>query len=615
MKRPSIVIRHITFTGPKVQPAEVKFKAGLNVLYGASNTGKSFTLNAINSMLGSDKAIPNPKLRRGYDGVWLGLEFGDGSTKTIFRPPNGGGFSIFDGLIKATPSTPGIPVDVNDLVLGACGLLGKKVVDNKDGHKQSLTIRTLAPYLLVSETAIIEERSPILTGQYTNVTAERNIFRLLLTGVDDSAVVTIEPRKTKKVRTEAKIEIINELISSLESELGDQLGSKHLVLDQEAKLTATIDDLMANLQSVQGEIDFNVSSRREAVDRRHNERSRFRELEITVGRFRWLLESYASDIERLMALEEAGALLAVRTTRACSLCGAAPEHQTHPQAAETIDLVKTAASTELRRIERDSRDLDATILSLSAEADGLRSSIEGLDADVERHGKAAADLRPREAELRAEFKKQWALRNKLLAMLRKFDERDDLIARREELNAAAKRKQPTRSSLVVGIDGPTGHAFAKVVQEVLRAWRFPNNPEVTFEDSTQDIRVNGEDRKDNGKGVRAVMHAAFKVALLIYCQRNNLPHPDFLVLDTPLLTYRDPITSRHGGLAPDEQLLKATTLKDGFYTHLDSLGSSVQIVILENGDPTQTIISQGKAQVFEGADGGERVGFFPPRNT
>ena len=74
-----------------------------------------------------------------------------------------------------------------------------------------------------------------------------------------------------------------------------------------------------------------------------------------------------------------------------------------------------------------------------------------------------------------------------------------------------------------------------------------------FEDSTQDIRVDGEDRKDNGKGVRAVMHAAFKVALLIYCQRNDLPHPDFLVLDTPLLTYRDPITSRHGRLTPDEQ--------------------------------------------------------------
>jgi hypothetical protein len=64
----------------------------------------------------------------------------------------------------------------------------------------------------------------------------------------------------------------------------------------------------------------------------------------------------------------------------------------------------------------------------------------------------------------------------------------------------------------MGIDGPTGHAFAKVVQEVLRAWHFPDNPDVTFDDPTQDIRVNGQDRRDNGKGVRAVLHAAFKVS-------------------------------------------------------------------------------------------------------
>ena len=95
---------------------------------------------------------------------------------------------------------------------------------------------------------------------------------MLLTGTDNSAVVTIEPKKTKKVRTEAKIEIIDELIASLEAKLGDRLGAKHLLLDQEAKLTATMDALTANVQAVQGEIDFNMKSRREAADRRYSER-------------------------------------------------------------------------------------------------------------------------------------------------------------------------------------------------------------------------------------------------------------------------------------------------------------------------------------------------------
>jgi hypothetical protein len=31
-------------------------------------------------------------------------------------------------------------------------------------------------------------------------------------------------------------------------------------------------------------------------------------------------------------------------------------------------------------------------------------------------------------------------------------------------------------------------------------------------------------RKDNGKGVRAITHAAFKVALLLYCKERDLPN-------------------------------------------------------------------------------------------
>ncbi|ENI4023168.1 AAA family ATPase [Pseudomonas aeruginosa] len=40
------------FFGPNKEPACVSFGAGLNVIYGASNTGKSFIVEAIDFMLG-----------------------------------------------------------------------------------------------------------------------------------------------------------------------------------------------------------------------------------------------------------------------------------------------------------------------------------------------------------------------------------------------------------------------------------------------------------------------------------------------------------------------------------------------------------------------------------
>jgi hypothetical protein len=40
-------IRHLSFLGPNRAPAIVQFGPGFNVLYGASDTGKSFVVDAI----------------------------------------------------------------------------------------------------------------------------------------------------------------------------------------------------------------------------------------------------------------------------------------------------------------------------------------------------------------------------------------------------------------------------------------------------------------------------------------------------------------------------------------------------------------------------------------
>ena len=70
----------------------------------------------------------------------------------------------------------------------------------------------------------------------------------------------------------------------------------------------------------------------------------------------------------------------------------------------------------------------------------------------------------------------------------------------------------------------------------------PNRPEQSRDlhgsAQTSHITIAGKRRAANGKGVRAILHAAFNVAVIVYAIENRLPHPGFLVLDTPLLTYR-----------------------------------------------------------------------------
>src|SRR3546814_12527069 len=84
-----------------------------------------------------------------------------------------------------------------------------------------------------------------------------------------------------------------------------------------------------------------------------------------------------------------------------------------------------------------------------------------------------------------------------------------------------------------------------------------------------------------------ITHAAFKVALLTFCRSRGLPHPGFLVLDTPLITYRDPIRSRAGALEADEAVIKQSDLKERMFEHIGSLSELGQFIIFDNADPPQ----------------------------
>jgi DNA repair ATPase RecN len=53
----TLTLRHLCLTGPDKKPACVTFGHGLNVIYGASETGKSFIVEALDFMLGSSTEL------------------------------------------------------------------------------------------------------------------------------------------------------------------------------------------------------------------------------------------------------------------------------------------------------------------------------------------------------------------------------------------------------------------------------------------------------------------------------------------------------------------------------------------------------------------------------
>jgi predicted nuclease with TOPRIM domain len=616
-------LRHLAFTGPtKPEAALLPFTEGLNVLYGASNTGKSFALKAIDFMLGSSRPLPAIEQRSDYDAVWLGLVLPDGSEATLYRAASGGAYRLFRGLVTSFPigepgellqpqHDPKHPDNLSRRFLSLLALDEKLVVKNKNGEKESLSIRDLAPYMLVSEEAILAERSPILSGgQIIFQTSEKNVFKLLLTGQDDAAVVASIGAKTLKLARDAKVEMIDELIAGIDQEIGDTPPPLELQ-EQLTRLEHSLAALHTELSAAQGQLDELVSERRIKKDSINDLGTRLTELELMLERFERLSNVYRSDTARLEGLEEGSSLLLAIAGKDCTVCGAPPEAQRLTHGTNEIDRSYRAASAEVSKIERERQDLETTSLSLSAEAEGLRRRMTTLVTELETLDQTLENLRPSEARFRRSYEALLQTRASVNRLISLHTQRSDLDSRRQEYASKSKRGKKGQK-LTVGIDGLTAFAFAESVQEVLAAWKFPKADDVQFDTKTQDLTIAGKERAANGKGVRALLHAAIKVATLVHCRKNGLPHPGVLVLDTPLLTYREPLKHpRFGALEADEIALRDSGVAEHFYSHLASLRDIGQFVVIENSDPPPSVQQLKSVHVFTGEPGIGRFGLFP----
>lgn len=618
-----IRLRHLTFTGSAIDPATIKFQDGLNVIYGASNTGKSFVSKAILFMLAASKELPETEEIVPYDAVWLGLNLPDNRDVTLYRAVRGGHFKLHEGLVSSAGPDDGVPLrqghdsnrtdTVSHILLEAMGLVGKKIVRDGNGSKDNLTIFRLCPYAVVSEGDIMHERSPVFSsGVPAERVFEQNLFKLLLTGTDDSAAVTVPKSSDRKAAKAAKIELVEEMIAQLDAELGEDAPDEKQIEEQLERLDRSSGDLFGRLQTSQRQLDELATERRSAFDRHRQTVQRADELDLMLRRFAKLQAVYSSDLERLRSIEEGGYVLVAIAGRDCPVCGAPPDAQRHNHAADEIDMAYKAAAAEARKIALEQNELSQTMSSLEAEVYGLRGSLSPFINQIEQLDQQIAQARPLEASLRTNYEAYASKRNEIAKILEFYQRRARLVARKAEIEAEPTRREG--DALPVGLDTTTAYKFGETVKSVLKSWHFPDAEKAQFDLVTNDITIGGKRRAANGKGVRAILHAAFNVALIVYCIENDLPHPGFLVLDTPLLTYREPMTSRYGELAEDEAELKQTSVAEHFYKHLESLKENVQFLVLENVDPPQSIRPLATIETFTHLDGNGRFGLLARRS-
>ena len=70
-------IKSIGASGPSIEYSQITFDAGVNILHGPSNSGKSYVINCINFMFAAKEA-PFTISSTGYDTIHMTLESMDG---------------------------------------------------------------------------------------------------------------------------------------------------------------------------------------------------------------------------------------------------------------------------------------------------------------------------------------------------------------------------------------------------------------------------------------------------------------------------------------------------------------------------------------------------------
>lgn len=603
-------IAELRFRGNGVEDVVVPFAPGLSLVTGPSNTGKSLIRAAINFVFGSSEAMKTVDEGAAYQIIFVEVRTNEGIAVTFERAWHGGDIKQYHAAAKdVTASTPSTLLsarhsaenqnNISIVLLALSGFTGVKLRKKQTGDLRNLSFRDFVEYVLISEERIITERSPIHTGSPIDKTFESSLFRVLLTGKDDADIIAVPSPKDEKSRFAGREEAIERIKADILARIPQDGRTEDDLLEMASTIDARIAEQSRLLESYRADLT-GLEQRRRGLERDY-ERSvaRFTQIEANLRRFDLLSQQYESDLKRLQSTVEAGNLFADSQERPCPVCGADPQHhREHGITPEQLDDFTSACQAEAEKIQGRQADLRGTIAQLNVERNELKAALDEIGRWRTETAQAFNSiLGPSITTIGDDLSGLSGRRSEIAARLSLYEQLHRLDAL-EQYSEDAPRVRKEKGFAVLP---PSAYDdFAKAVQELLGLWSFPELGRVVYDNAAEDIVISGKARKDNGKGYRAITYAAFMIALLRETKRKKLAHPGFIIMDSPLVTYRE----------PDEHMGEG--VKFAFYHDLAINLGDAQVIVLENEQPPEDIKQGICLTQFTKNQTVGRYGLFPP---
>lgn len=515
-------LRRIVFSGSTDDQAALDFFSGINVICGASDTGKSFLSESIDFMLGGS-SLREITERSKFGSIDLDLAINNEENYRIQRSTSGGGFKLTK--LNDSENQSALPLkqahghdktdNLSGFLLEKIGLLGKRILKNKKGETVSLSFRNLARLTIVQEGEIQQTGSPFWDGQYIGKTPQLATIKLLLTGVDDSKVVSAsnpEPDNAKQIA------LIDELLADLSTEIADVGEEENELTAQFSRLESSIETQRESLNNAQQTLDVLLNNRRKLFEHCRKLEGRLREIQEYLARFDLLSQHYEVDITRLEAIQESGSLFANIEQTPCPLCGAAPDTQHVVGTCDgDVEAIVQAATAEILKISRLKVELADTVAELLSEKSELIAELSTINDE---YGLIDSEIQSKIAPLvgyeRGSFSELVEKRESVKKAVELYERVKKLEQRKLTLLQEDEGASEERHPITTGIPVAEAHHFSMKISSILKAWHFPGECIVHFDKDTSDFVIDGKPRGSRGKGLRAITHAAVTIGLLEY---------------------------------------------------------------------------------------------------
>lgn len=609
-------IRKLVFRGENLKDAILDFYPGFNSVTGASDSGKSLVVSLIQFALGADFPVEKlPEEANGYENVFLEIVASE-KAYTLFRKIS----SPESILVYELPYEQITEHNISSYHEYSLAHNAKdsknfsrfmlKIIECpyknlvcEDGKNEGFTFTKWLRLVVLDESRVYTDRSVIYStsskNDYSNKGA-RAAFYAIIRGQDDKPAEKKTDLKISKARLEGQLDQLVEIIEALKSRIEvtqkDLDGWRPEIIETEIQnLEAIIAQLESELKSendLYAEKAMAVNALIEQKDRVHH----------TIIRMELLLKNLRSDAKRLDFIEEANGLAEQLVELECPLCHGIIEgkHSVKP-----LEDFWAASLKEREKLQKQIFDLSETIKSFSIDLESIEAQMRTLQTEqdaISNRIKKLVQKRISDAWNDLEkYKKLRDLVHEVESIMQQIEEYTEKKTRLEtEIRATQKKVSESRRPLL--IDTGKLQEFCLFVERYLHAWGF-GNERVYFTVSQDDVRIGTKEKMSHGKGARALINSAFILGLLDYSISKGLSHPGFVLLDSPIIAYKEKDVTYVDTEVPIE-------VKSLFYATLKKAQSDRQIIVIENVEPE----GANKEQNLHHFSGNPRVyrqGFIP----